>query len=165
MLKVAAANPEAVERRWRRNGPGPPDPGSDEAVSTMFALTWRCDGSEGIKWYLRGIRDDGSFYGEVRFQSQDEHRRKAVSVSGQLAAAECDRMRELVRIIRQLPPPVEPGPHFAALFEWGPRGLGDARRLFEYRWRDEDHSESARAFVEMAGLIERHLSSFYEQIA
>src|SRR5437667_5884928 len=108
----------------------------------MLALTWRCDGSEGIKWYLRGIRDDGSFYGEVRFQSPDPSRRIATSVTGQLSPAECKRMAELAAVIRQQPPPAEPGPHFAALFErLSPTNAGDVQRLFEYRRGDEAHSE------------------------
>jgi hypothetical protein len=132
----------------------------------MFALTWRCDGSEGIKWYLRGIQDDGSFYGEVRFHSADQSRRIATSVSGQLSPAECKRMAELAVVIRQQPPPAEPGPHFAALFErLSPTNAGDVRRLFEYRRGDEAHSESARSFVELASLVERHLVPFYAKIA
>jgi hypothetical protein len=132
----------------------------------MFALTWRCDGSEGIKWYLRGIRGDGSFYGEVWFHSADPKRRIATSVSGQLSSAECKRMAEVAAVICQQPPPAEPGPHFAALFErLSPTNAGDVRRLFEYRRGDEAQSEPARAFVELAGLVERHLAPFYPKIA
>jgi hypothetical protein len=132
----------------------------------MFTLTWRCDGSEGIKWYLRGIRADGTFYGEILFQSPDEHRRKAAFVSGQLRPADCTRLADLVEVIRRQPPPEEPGPHFAALFErLSPTNAGDVRRLFEYRRGDEAHSGPARAFVELAGLVERYLSPFYAQIA
>lgn len=128
----------------------------------MFALTWRCDGSEGIVWYLRGIRADGSFYGEVRFQSSHESRRRATSVTGQLSPRECERMAELAEVIRQQPAPAEPGPHFAALFErLSTTNAGDVRRLFEYHEGDEASSEPARAFVELVGIIEQHLLPFY----
>jgi hypothetical protein len=132
----------------------------------MFALTWRCDGSEGIRWYLRGIRDDGSFYGEVRFQSADQSRCIATWVTGQLSPDECQRLAELAAIIQRQPPPGEPGPYFAALFErLSPTNAGDVRRMFEYHWGDEANSEPARAFVELAGLIERHLTPFYAKIS
>jgi hypothetical protein len=132
----------------------------------MFALTWRCDGSEGIKWFLRGIFADGSFYGEVRFQSVDQGRRKASTVFGQLSQAECEQMAELVAIIRQQPPPAEPSSHFAALFErLSATKAGEVRRLFEYHQGDEAFSEPARAFVELTSLIERHLAPFYAMVA
>ncbi len=131
----------------------------------MFAHTWRCDGSEGITWNLFGIQADGLFYGEIRYRSNDPARRKARLASGQLSPAECERTAELLAVIRQLPPPVEPGPHFAALFEWFPAATGrDVRRLFEYHRDDELHSPQARAFLELAGLIERHLAPFYADI-
>jgi hypothetical protein len=132
----------------------------------MFAFTWRCDGSEGLKWYLRGIRADGSFYGEVQFQSDDAGRRKAVWVSGQLSPQECERVAELAAVIRRQKPPAEQAPHFAALFErLSPAEAGDVRRLFEYSRGDEVHSKAARAFVELAGLVERHVSPSYSTIA
>ena len=68
--------------------------------TAMYALTWRCDGSEGIKWFLRGIGDDGSFYGEIRFQSPHAGRRKASTVAGRLSAAEATLLGELIRRIR-----------------------------------------------------------------
>src|SRR5262245_60477925 len=132
----------------------------------MFALTWRCDGSEGIKWYLRGLRADGSFYGEIRFLSEDARRRKAAWVSGQLSPPECARLAELAAVIRGQPPPAEPGPHFAALFErLSPANAGDVRRLFEYHLGDEAHSAPARAFLQLVALVECHLLPFYAKIA
>jgi hypothetical protein len=123
----------------------------------MFALSWRCDGSEGIKWYIRGIREDGSFYGEVRFQSELSQRRWSASVSGQLSPAERERLVELLKLIREAPPPEELGSHFGALFErWPSANAGAVRRLFEYHRGDEESSLHAQAFVELVGLFEQH---------
>ena len=105
----------------------------------MFGLKWRCDGSEGIKWYVRAIRAHGSFYGEVRFQSAEQNRRIATSVSGQLPPTECSRMAELGACLAGQPAPVEPGPHFAALFErLSPTDGGDVRLLLLYHQGDEN---------------------------
>ena len=132
----------------------------------MFGLKWRCDGSEGIKWYVRAIRAHGSFYGEVRFQSAEQNRRIATSVSGQLSPTECGRMAELGACLAGKPAPVEPGPHFAALFErLSPTDGGDVRLLLLYHQGDETHSDPARAFVELAALIERQLAPFYAKLA
>jgi hypothetical protein len=132
----------------------------------MLAFIWRQDGSEGIAWYLRSIGDDGKFYGEVRFQSEDEKRCKAVFVAGQLTPAECARVAALVGVIRQETPPREPPPRFAALGErLAPSNAGDVRPLLWYRHGDEAGAEAARAFLELAGLVERHLRPFYPQFA
>jgi len=131
----------------------------------MYALTWRCDGSEGIKWCIRGIRDDGSFYGEVRFQSEQPQRRWATSVSGQLSPAKRERLAELLKVIRVVPPPDEPGSHFGALFErLFPANVGAVRRLFEYRRGDEEVSLPAQAFIDVVRLFERHWQQARTQI-
>jgi hypothetical protein len=132
----------------------------------MFALTWRCDGSEGVKWNLRGIREDGSFYGEIRFQSEEASRRKATFVSGHLPLAELDRLTALIGIIRQAPPLDKPGQHFGALFErLSLSKAGDVRRLYEYQRGEEVHSLLAKAFIELVALLNQHLLPFYERIA
>jgi hypothetical protein len=126
----------------------------------MFALTWRCDGSEGVKWYLRGIREDGSFYGEIRFQSESPCRRWATFVAGLILPVERDRLAELLEVIRQVPPPAQPGRHFGALFErLSQSDAGQVQRLFEYRCGEEEHCPAARAFLELVGLFEPHLST------
>jgi hypothetical protein len=127
----------------------------------MLALNWRCDGSDGIEWRLRGLDVDGAFYGEILCRA----RPRAATVSGQLSPPEAERMAELVAVIRRQRPPAAPGPHFAALFDRSQSTLADARRLFEYRLGDETQSEAARAFVELARLIERHLLPHYAKIA
>ena len=133
--------------------------------SSMFALTWRCDGSEGVKWNLRGIREDGSFYGEIRFQSEVASRRKAIFVSGRLPLAEQDRLTALIGILRQAPRLDKPGRHFGALFErLSPNKAGDVRRLYEYQRGEEVHSLLAKAFVELVALFNQQLSPFNERI-
>jgi hypothetical protein len=135
-----------------------------QAGEAMYALTWRCDGSEGIKWFLRGLLEDGSFYGEIRFQSPVAERRRASWVSGRMSPTEAAAMAALIGRIRRAAPPSGAGPRFAAFFERVP-GASDARRLFEYHRGDEDHSDPALAFVELVGLLERHLEPFARRIA
>lgn len=131
----------------------------------MLSILWRRDGSEGIAWNIRGVRDRGEFYGEIRFQSTDQCKRKGTFVSGQLTPPECERMTELVEIIRRVPPPIDPAPCFAVMFErLSSINAGNVALLFEYRLGDECQSESARSFVELAGLLERHLSLAYSKI-
>ncbi|HEY1191184.1 MAG TPA: hypothetical protein VGE74_26350 [Gemmata sp.] len=129
----------------------------------MLALYWRCDGSDGIIWRLRGIDSGGAFYGEAYYNSDNDSNQVAF-VSGRLAPAEAEQMAELVAIVRRAPP-APPGPCFATLFERPPTTLAGARVLYEYRLGDEARSEAARAFVELASLIERHLDPQYARSA
>ncbi|QEL16406.1 hypothetical protein [Limnoglobus roseus] len=138
---------------------------SAEGERPTLALYWRCDGSDGIVWRLRSIDADGAFYGEIRRDSEDEVLCRFATVSGRLSHAESERMAELVAVIRQPSPPDHPGPHFAALFERSWRTFADARHLYVYHLGDEARSEAARAFVELAGIVERHLSPEYAKIA
>lgn len=115
-------------------------------------------------WCLRGILDDGSFYGEVRFESSDPSRRRVVKVSGYLSPEDCERMAGLIATILERLPPAESGPHFGALFErLPPPNYGEIRLLYEYRAGEEARSPRARAFVELARLLERNFSPFDDE--
>jgi hypothetical protein len=109
---------------------------------------------EGVAWTLRGIREDGSFYGELLVRSRDAAERWGACVDGQLSPAEVARLSELVAVIRRQPPPEEAGPSLGVLFErLSPTNAGQVRRLFEYRVGDEASSEEARAFLQLVELL------------
>jgi hypothetical protein len=130
-------------------------------------VQWRLDGSEGVHWHLRGLSADGAFYGEVRFQSAVESRCYATLASGRLSPPECERVIELVQIILRQPLNSERGPRFGALVEklYIADTGKNTRLLYEYKLGDEANSESARAFLEFAGIIERHLSSYIAKVS
>ena len=131
----------------------------------MLVVLWRQDGSEGFAWYVRGIREDGSFYGEVRHQSPRAARSTSADVSGRLTPEQCARVRELVGIIRQASPRRLPT-RFAALVErLDPADFGKIGLQFEYRLGDEAASPPARAFLELARILEQHLSPHYARLA
>ena len=75
-------------------------------------------------------------------------------------------MAELVDVLRQPPSRAIAGPHFAAIFErMSAIDAGDARLLYEYEKGSEIWSERSRAFVELAEIVERHLTPCYVTIA
>ena len=132
----------------------------------MFAILWGQDGSEGIAWYLRGKREAGTFYGEVRYQSSNERRCKAVNVSGQLTAGKCMRLAALVDVIRQAPMRVESQQHFTVLLErLDPTNFGTIGLQFNYCLGDESASPTACAFLELIGLVELHLSPYCAKLS
>jgi hypothetical protein len=132
----------------------------------MYAILWRQDGSEGYAWYIRGIRGNGSFYGEVRYQSADESRCLAVGVAGGLTPRDRARLGELIEVIRRAPPRPSQRGHFALLLErLDPADFGKIGLQFTYRLGDEAESAPARAFLEVVGLVEPYLAPFYARLA
>ena len=132
----------------------------------ILTILWRRDGSEGIAWHIRGLREDGFFYGEIRFQSTDENKCIGIFIEGQLAPAECQQMAELMDVIRRSPTLSQPNSCFAVMYErLSPTDVVNVLLWLEYRQVDEHQSESAKAFIELAGLLERHLKPLYNTIA
>ena len=120
---------------------------------------------EGIRWHLRAIRADGSYYGEIRFNSPDPHLRIATSVSGEISQTDCERLDELVREIQHEIQPTSSEPQFARLFErLSATDLNQLRTLLVYHRGDEENWKAATAFVELAQIIERYLQKDYARI-
>ena len=125
----------------------------------ILALLLRRDGSEGFGWHLRGLFEDGRYYGEVLLKSRDPNGGAAISVSGRLSPEECVRMKDAVTSFRLDDAAVPPIPHFAALFvRSASQGLGESRRVLCYNPGDEVRSEPARALLKLIGLLEPHLA-------
>lgn len=68
-----------------------------------YILKWREGISPEIRWFLRGIKEDGSFYGELLsvFESTriiDGRPAKGIgkTIEGTLSPADCSRFMELV---------------------------------------------------------------------
>jgi hypothetical protein len=124
-----------------------------------FALLWRRDGSNGVKWNLRGLRPDGSFYGSIH----EMPRRKATSVDGALEATDSVRCQEILRQLGTRPA-TPPGPCFALLARWE-SSPSDAEIILKYDVGDERTSEDARAFLELTALLEKEISKAYARLA
>lgn len=123
-----------------------------------YTLIWRRDSSEGIKWYIRGIRPDGSFYGEVLCMA----RQRATSVDGHLPPDAWQRCQEILRLF-EARDALLPGACFALLARWSD-SLGQAEVLFKYNLGDEVSCADAQAFVELKGHLEKEISKAYPRL-
>jgi hypothetical protein len=127
----------------------------------MYRLIWRRDGSEGIKWWLRGIKDDGSFYGDLRLISSDPSRRCGTSVDGVIPQEDWPRCREILRELSSSDPfPL--GPCLALLAEVGADGRD--RILFQYDLGDEHRSRKAALFLDLIATLEEQVSKAYGRL-
>jgi hypothetical protein len=124
-------------------------------MQPSFALLWRRDGSEDIKWYIHAIQPDGSFYGSIRHLA----RRRATGVSGTLSAEAAARCRQITARFHDRPT-LSPGPCFALLARWV-GSMSHAEIVFKFEPGDEATSEDAREFLGLKGLLEEQISAAY----
>lgn len=125
-----------------------------------LALIWtERPGHKLTKWHIRGISDDGSFYGDVKgnFNDRIEHR----NVSGTLDAKAMSLINEFVAVIESL------GclGGFNVEFRRGRmiRRSGQATQvLFTYPLEREDDSESGKAFLGIIDVLRPAINSVVE---
>jgi hypothetical protein len=123
---------------------------------------WKNDGSEGIAWFVRGIKPDASFYGELRFDSPSPSKRKATFVDGNISKEDWPRVQELLSLFNT--PVPEPKLCFASISKWDGTSLSNAQITFQYNLGDELKSDEAQHFLELHELLEKELSKSYGKI-
>lgn len=120
-----------------------------------YTLRWSHSCPAGrLHWSLFGVREDGSFYGEVLLRSSDPEKHQGSWVEGRLTASDCQRMTELFSKIKDSSSVDDSIPSVGRLFvrlSITDRNL--VRPVFDYRPGDEAHSESAFAFLELIKLL------------
>lgn len=120
-----------------------------------YMLRWSRSCPEGrLHWSLFGLRADGSFYGEVLLRSPDPEKQWGSCVEGRLTDSDCQRMTELLSQIND-PLSVDASiPSVGRLFErLSMSDRSNVRPIFDYHAGDEEHSESADAFLELIKLL------------
>jgi hypothetical protein len=124
----------------------------------MYRLMWRRDGSEGIKWWLWRLTEDGAYFGTVHLITSEPHRGSILTVEGMVPQPEWRRGREILRELSS-PDVLPPGPCFALLAEAGP--ADQDRIFFKYDLGDEKRSRRAALFLELREILEREISKEY----
>jgi len=131
-------------------------------MTAAYALVWRRDGSEGIRWHIRSLGPEG-FYGEVGYNSADPHGGRVTGVRGRLSVADSERVAEIIAELSTAGP-TEPGPSFAILGRYT-ESLGQSTILFKYDRGAEEGCHLARRFLELHSIIGAYLGEAYAQIA
>jgi hypothetical protein len=124
-----------------------------EGMLPTFALLWSPWDAHGTRGYLRGIRPDGSYYGEVLWLEQDPDRRQLVNVHGQIGDDVWPRCQHILEQIG-LGPAIEPSPSWIARLARWRTSLSDAEIVAGYAPGDEVKLEPARLFLELLTLLE-----------
>lgn len=127
-------------------------------MQATFALLWHPKEENGIHWYIRGIRPDGSFYGEARSP------RAGIFVEGQIPPDDWARCTAILDQIAS-GPPIEPVSQWTARIGRWRKSLSDCEIVRGYRHGDETETEEGALFFELKGLLEKQVSKFYPSIA
>jgi hypothetical protein len=117
-----------------------------------IVLIWREETpTERCRWAIRGIKNDGTMYGELTFYEEMRHAR----LEGRLAPADLAEIHCLVKEIQEDVPDAGAARDST---EWqGLLGVGsynnDATIILHYRYGDEELSKRARNFLRIGSLL------------
>lgn len=135
------------------------------SVEQVYVLRYRCDGTTGFRWTLRGQRADGSFYGEMQLHPSGSAPAVACCVQGQIPSDRLDEFRTHLQVIDCDCGAQLMQPHFAVMFLRKTGATGpEFVRLLNYRRGDELHCARAAAVVQMIKLVQQQLRPFQRQL-
>ncbi|MCK5173507.1 MAG: hypothetical protein KAR47_08950 [Planctomycetes bacterium] len=140
-----------------------------------YSVLWRNGGpkeSEKIAWHIRRIKTDGSFYGEIRFDSPNPDKRLWAIVEGVIPDKDLCRCLEILDGFSVLPiddVSREPtngtsGVHYGVLRRWGKYSESVLDCPVLYNLGDENNSDKARLFIELIEIMEKEISKSHHKI-
>jgi len=134
-------------------------------VNQSYILKWYDGESPRFQCFLRGVREDGSFYGEVTAfpavsQCIDGIHGSAANVDGVLSPADSLRFKELVAGIEVARQGVTD--NWTGLLAEGP--ISNPRIIFRYMLDDDEQSPESQAFLTITRLFEPYLRPSYPKV-
>src|SRR5882724_3934085 len=130
-------------------------------METNYILQWRLDESEGIRWFIRGIKPDGSFYGEVSYHNSTAPTRSwSTFVDGQLSPEDLSRCNAIFTEFSNSEF-IKPEKIFGALSRWT-KTISKPTHLFCYEQGTEAKNLKARRFLELHEIIQKYVSETEE---
>jgi hypothetical protein len=136
----------------------------------IYSLLWKSDGSEGIAWHIRGIEPDGSFLGEIRFDSTIPEKRKISSASGIIPNKDWSRCCKILEEFSKQPidkssikSTSTPTINYASLWRRD-KSYRVIDIPFIYNLGDENINPKAKLFIELKEIIEKEISKSYDKL-
>jgi len=130
---------------------------ASESERASYVLKWYRRGDRRCSWFIRGIRPDRSFYGEVTIFIGGGGRQ--VNAAGSLSESDYTRLLALVEEIEEHL--IEDGPApWEGLLAQGP--VDNPRIIYRYRKGAEQSTEAGRRFLEVVNLMAPYLRQFDE---
>lgn len=122
----------------------------------MKKISIQWNDPQGMGFWLRGIKPDGSFYGELMYAYGDPARRAGTTVEGQIPVKDWTVCQDLIRKCSSLDRPS--GQNWVGQLASWSETISSPDILFQYDTGDEENSTTARAFLELKRTVEKQLS-------
>lgn len=131
-----------------------------------LVLRWQEETTPQITWYLRGIRPDGSYYGEIRSQfnsprTSDDAHGIIRNVEGQIASSDADAVFALAAILRESREDGDASECRGVLAD-GP--INQPTILFRFSEADRD-SENSGLFLDIVRIVRPCLAPLYSSLS
>ena len=131
-----------------------------------LVLRWREETTPQITWYLRGIRPDGSYYGEIRSQfnrprTSDNAQGIIRNVEGQIARSDADAVFALAAVLRKSGE-VGDASECRGVLADGP--INQPTILFRFLETDRD-SEKSGLFLDIVRIVRPYLAPVYSSLS
>lgn len=131
-----------------------------EIKRSSYALKWYHGSDPRYCWFIRGIKPDRSFYGEITVFIGDGG--KQVNVTGSLSELDYARLLSLIREIEADVSGDDSGARWEGLLAEGP--ATHPRTIFKYRSAANQSTAAGSRFLEMVDLLAPYLEQFYESL-
>ncbi len=129
-------------------------------MSTSHCIKWYHGTDPLYCWFIRGIKPDRSFYGEINAFCSNGGR--GVTVTGSLSASDHARLLLLVSEIEDAATVDESDEPWKGLLAEGP--VMQPRIIFRYRGGGKEPSSAEAAFLAIIDLLAPYLDRFYEDL-
>ena len=114
-----------------------------------YSVQW--NDPQGFGFWIRGIRPDGFYYGELHYAFGDATRRAATMIEGSLSTSDWARGQSLIGVVCRLTTSCAVT-WTGQLASWTTSSASPTI-LFRYNPGDESQSLAARAFIELKSLL------------
>jgi hypothetical protein len=123
-------------------------------MDTKYSIQW--NDPVGMGFWIRGIKPDGSFYGEIMYAHGDRKRSAGTLVEGQIPPADWKECLQIIRGIGQKRSVPDATHWMGQLASWT-ETIAKPSILFRYCRDDETNSRDAKSFLELKRFVERQL--------
>jgi hypothetical protein len=126
-------------------------------MQLSYLLKWRCGSDPQYAWSLRGIHPDGSFYGEITWESSQG--RGQVNVEGKLSQSDCSRLQEILERIDKIPHRLSSELWVGLLAEGSPQ---HPRIIHLYPFDCHARTDADAEFVALIDILKPYIEKFYD---
>ncbi len=124
-----------------------------------YILKWYHGYNPKYLWFLRGIKPDGSFYGEIR-KDLLQGGGTWIFVEGKLSTDDFDKFHKLANEIRKTE--FIPSMHWTGLLAEGP--IGEPNHPILYHYSENNQKTNDKIFEAVINLLKPYMKKFYDKL-